>query len=175
MFIAFWGRIFASHEKIFVFKYWQTKSNLVFTWNIYRKRVTRTFWMHYFGRQYRSSGSKIHLDAALIWIQVCIYVVMFVLPRSDNPRQRCFNNEAFQLIQKDPNIVSQEISLFGAYDKFGQSLPQNYETLFFMFGSNHFFKTFYHDDTQIYQISVHGQVEVSACEGDCKFCYRINF
>ena len=46
-----------------------------------------------------------------IWMQVWIYVVMFVLPRSHNPRQRYFNNEAFQLIQKDPDIVSQEISL----------------------------------------------------------------
>ena len=100
-----------------------------------------------------------------IWMQVWIYVVMFVLPRSHNPRQRYFNNEAFQLIQKDPDIVSQEISLFGAYGKFGWSLPQK----------RIFFKTFYHDDAQIYQISVHGQVEISPCEGNCKFCYRRNF
>ena len=63
-------------------------------------------------------------ECKYIWMQVWIYVVMFVLPRSHNPRQRYFNNEAFQLIQKDPDIVSQEISLFGAYGKFGWSLPQ---------------------------------------------------
>ena len=54
-----------------------------------------------------------------ICMQVCIYVVMFVLPRSHNPCQRYFNNEALQLHQKDPDIVSQKISLFGAYGKLG--------------------------------------------------------
>ena len=54
-----------------------------------------------------------------ICMQVCIYVVMFVLPRSHNPCQIYFNNEAFQLQQKDPDIVSQKNSLFGAYDKLG--------------------------------------------------------
>ena len=31
-------------------------------------------------------------------------------------------------MQKDPDIVSQEISLFGAYGKFEWNLPQNYAT-----------------------------------------------
>ena len=71
-------------------------------------------------------------ECKYIWMQICIYVVMFVLPRSHNQCQRYFNNEAFQLIQKDPDVVSQETSLFGAYGKFGWNLPQNYATLFFM-------------------------------------------
>ena len=50
-------------------------------------------------------------ECKYIWMQICIFVVMFVLPRSHKPRQRYFNNKAFQLIQKDPDIVSQEISL----------------------------------------------------------------
>ena len=81
-------------------------------------------------------------ECKYIWMQICIYVVMFVLPRSHNPCQRCFNNEAFQLIQKDRDIVSQEISLFRAYGKFGWRLPQNYATLFFMICLRIFFKHF---------------------------------
>ena len=81
-------------------------------------------------------------ECKYIWMQVWIYVVMFVLPRSHNPRQRYFNNEAFQLIQKDPDIVSQEISLFGAYGKFGWNFPQNYTTLFFMICFKYFLKHF---------------------------------
>ena len=54
-----------------------------------------------------------------ICISVCIYVVMFILPRSHNLCQRYVNNEVFQLHQKDPDIVSQNIFLFGAYGKLG--------------------------------------------------------
>ena len=62
-------------------------------------------------------------ECKCIWMQVCIFVVMFVLTRAHNPCQRYFFNEAFQLIQKYPDIVSQEISLFGAYGKFEWSFP----------------------------------------------------
>ena len=110
-----------------------------------------------------------------IWMQVCINVLMFVLPRSHNPRQRYFNNQAFQLLQKVPDIISHNISLFGAYGKFGWNLPPNYRTLFFMICFKGFFLTFCHNDTQIYQISVHRQVEIFPCEGKCKFCYRRKF
>ena len=61
-------------------------------------------------------------------MQVCIYVVMFVLPTSHNPLYGYINDEAIQLHQKDPDIVSQTISQKG---KFGCSLPQNYATLCF--------------------------------------------
>ena len=45
---------------------------------------------------------------------VGIYVVMFVLPASQNPLRRYFNDEAFQPIhQKDPDTVPQKKSLGG--------------------------------------------------------------
>ena len=52
-----------------------------------------------------------------ICMQVCIYVVTFLLPISHNLLEEYFNDEVFQLHQKDPDIVSQKISLFGAYGK----------------------------------------------------------
>ena len=64
-----WGRIFVSLEKIFVFKCSQNIFRLVFTSNIQRKRVTRTFWVHFFGHPSRSNSTKIYLDAALH--QIC--------------------------------------------------------------------------------------------------------
>ena len=104
-------------------------------------------------------------ECKYIWMQVWIYVVMFVLPRSHNPRQRYFNNEAFQLIQKDPDIVSQEISLLEHMVNFGGAFPKIMQPYFSQSVLRIFLKTFYHD-TQIYQISVHGQVEISSCEGN---------
>ena len=63
-------------------------------------------------------------ECKYIWMQICIYVVMFVLPRYHNPQQRYFNNEAFQLIQKDPDIVSQEISLLEHMVNLGGVCPK---------------------------------------------------
>ena len=59
-----WGKIFESLENIFVFKYSQIIFHLGFAWNIYGKSVTRTF----FGCPYHSIGTKIYLDAALVFI-----------------------------------------------------------------------------------------------------------
>ena len=104
-------------------------------------------------------------ECKYIWMQICIYVVMFVLPRSHNPRQRYFNNEAFQLIQKYPDIVSREISLLEHMVNFCGAFPKIMQPYFSWSVLRIFFKTFYHH-TQIYQISVHGQVEISLCEGN---------
>ena len=105
-------------------------------------------------------------ECKYIWMQIYIYVVMFVLPRSHNPRQRYFNNEAFQLIQKDPDVVSQEIFLLEHMVKLGRGCPKIMQPYFSWSVLSIFLKTFYHDDTQIYQISVHGQVEISPYEGN---------
>ena len=114
-------------------------------------------------------------ECKYICMKICIYVVMFVLPTSHNPLQRYFNDEAYQLHQKDPDIVSQKLSLFGAYGKFGWSLPPIYTSLYFMICPKDFFfffEKFYHGGTQIYQISAQGQVKILPCEGNSKFCYR---
>ena len=74
-----------------------------------------------------------------ICMQICNYVVMFVIPTSHNPLQGYFNGETLQLHQKVPDIVSQTISLFGAYGKFRCSLLQSYAVLCFMVCSKDFF------------------------------------
>ena len=66
-------------------------------------------------------------------------VVVFILPTSHNPVKVYFNDEAFQLHQIHHDIVSQKISLFWAYGKFGWSLPQNYASSCFMVCSKDFF------------------------------------
>ena len=53
--------------KIYV-KYSKTTFNLVFTLNIYREKVARTFWAYFFGRLYRSNGTKIQ---KYIWMRCC--------------------------------------------------------------------------------------------------------
>ena len=108
-------------------------------------------------------------ECKYIWMQICIYVVMFVLPRSHNPRQRYFNNEALQLIQKDPDVVSQETFLLEHMVKVGGGCPKIMQPYFSQSVLSIFLKTFYHDDTQIYLISVHVQLEISPCEGNRKF------
>ena len=80
-----------------------------------------------------------------IYMQVCIYVVMFVLPISHNLLQGYFNDEAYQLHQKDPDIVSQKNSLFGAYSKFGQSFPRIMQPYVSWSVLKIFLKIFYND------------------------------
>ena len=79
-----WGRIVVSLEKIFVFKYSYTLFQLVFTWNIYRKKVTRTFWVHYFGPPYHSNGTKIHLGGAqhVYWLLLIFICYNPVCPKN---------------------------------------------------------------------------------------------
>ena len=40
-------------------------SSLFFTWNIYGNGIIRTFWVHFFGCPYHSSGTIMHLDTGL--------------------------------------------------------------------------------------------------------------
>ena len=71
-----------------------------------------------------------------ICMQVCIYVVMFILLTSHNLLYGYINDKAIQLHQKEP---------FWTYGKFGSSLPQNYSTLCFMICCKDFFQ---HDGAQ---------------------------
>ena len=48
-----------------------------------------------------------------ICIQVCIYKVMFVLPTSCNALYRYTNDGTIQLHEKDPDIITQKVSLLG--------------------------------------------------------------
>ena len=65
-----WGKIIVSLEKIFVFKYSYTIFHLVFTWNIYRKRITRTFLGAFFWAPIPFKRTKIRLDVALL--SICV-------------------------------------------------------------------------------------------------------
>ena len=66
---------------------------------------------------------------------------MFVLPTSYNSLYGYINDKTILLHQNVPDIVSQKISLFGAYGTFGPNLSQNYSALCFMIRSKDFFST----------------------------------
>ena len=66
---------------------------------------------------------------------------MFVLPTSHNSLYGYINDKTILLHQNVPDIVSQKISLFGAYGTFGPNLSQNYSALCFMIRSKDFFST----------------------------------
>ena len=124
-----------------------------------------------------------------ICMQVCIYVVMFVLPTSQNPLYGYINGETIQLHQKDPDVVSQKIS---QKEKFGCSLPQNYAALCFRICSEDFFSMVVHNrqtkviftlviffqksfcganvQFRFLPNSVQRQVEIAPNESNCKFC-----
>ena len=129
------------------------------------------------------------------------YVVMFVLPTSHKPLEGCFDDDTFQLHQKDPDIVFQKKILFlGHMVNLGAVCPEvmqpyiSWSTLRIFF-----FEIFQHDGTQqvekgnlnvnifikilllrkwefsVLQNDILGKVEIHASEGNYKFCYGLNF
>ena len=71
-------------------------------------------------------------------MRTCLVFASPVLLTSHNLLQGYFNDDSFQLHQKDPDIGSQKSSLFWAYGKFGCSLSQIYASFYIMICSKDF-------------------------------------